>query len=63
MIRKVGLEAGTKLYSVLLLQGFATRSLQNEILLVVIILLSTTEARILFYYRKKAFIASHRAVS
>ena len=53
MIRKIGLEANAGLYSVLLLQGFATRSLQFEIFLTVIILQSTAEARILFYYRKK----------
>ena len=63
MIRKIGLEAGAILYRVLLLQGFATRSLQFEIFLSGIIPLFTAGARILFYYYKKALMESYRAVS
>jgi len=54
MIRKIGLEAGNQLYPVLLLQGFATRSLQFEVFLTVIIVLFTAGASILFYYWKKS---------
>ena len=55
MIRKIGLEADAGLYnSVLLLQGFATRSLQFKVFLASIILLFTAGARILFYYCQKS---------
>src|SRR4030042_4144081 len=54
MIRKIGLEANIKLYRVLLLQGFATRSLRFKMFLVIIIMLFTAGARILFCCHKKS---------
>jgi len=54
MMRKVGLEADLRVRRVILLQGFATRSLQFNIFLTAIIWLSTPMASIMFYHRKKS---------
>ena len=54
MMRKVGLEADSGVRRVILLQGFATRSLQFNIFLTAIIWLSTAEASIMFSHRKKS---------
>jgi hypothetical protein len=53
MMRKSGLEADSGIHRVILLQGFATRSLQFNIFLTAIIWLSTAAASIMFYHRKK----------
>jgi len=54
MMRKVRLEADSGVRRVILLQGFATRSLQFNIFLTAIIWLYTAGARIMFYHRKKS---------
>jgi len=54
MMRKVGLEADSGVRRVILLQGFATRSLQFNIFLTAIIWLYTTLASIMFSHRKKS---------
>ena len=54
MMRKVGLEADSGVRRVILLQGFATRSLQFNIFLTAIIWLYTAEASIMFSHRKKS---------
>ena len=53
MMRKVGLEADSGVRRVILLQNFATRSLQFNILLTAIVWLYTTVASIMFYHREK----------
>ena len=52
MTWKVGLEAESILHNVTLLQGFAIRSLQFNILLTAIICFSAAEASIMFFHRK-----------
>jgi hypothetical protein len=59
MMRKSGLEADSGVHRVILLQGFATRSLQFNIFLTAIIWLSTAVASIMFYHRKKISAASN----
>ena len=54
MMRKVGLEADSGLRRVILLQGFATRSLQFNIFLTAIIWLYTAEASIMFSHHKNS---------
>jgi hypothetical protein len=54
MMQKIGLEADPGLQNMLLLQGFATPSLQFKILPTVIIELSAVVASIIFSDRKKS---------
>jgi hypothetical protein len=59
MMRKSGLEADSEIRRVILLQGFATRSLQFNIFLTAIIWLFTAEASIKFSHRKKTLRPPH----